>query len=68
MVGITSISVTNYFSKDSCPTFSACSRLSRTNIPEPSPMTKPLRSLSNGIEARVGSSVVERAVRLGNQQ
>ena len=26
-------------------------------------MTKPLRSLSNGIEARVGSSVVERAVR-----
>ena len=26
-------------------------------------MTKPLRSLSNGIEARLGSSVVERAVR-----
>ena len=26
-------------------------------------MTNPLRSLSNGIEARVGSSVVERAVK-----
>ena len=26
-------------------------------------MTNPLRSLSNGMEARLGSSVVERAVR-----
>ena len=45
------------------PRFSACSKLSSTNIPDPSPITNPFRSLSNGIEARVGSSVVERAVR-----
>ena len=34
-----------------------------TRTPAPSPITKPLRSLSNGIEERSGSSVVERAVR-----
>ena len=45
------------------PRFSACSKLSSTNIPAPSPITNPFRSLSNGIEARVGSSVVERAVK-----
>ena len=45
------------------PRFWACSKLSITRTPAPSPITKPLRSLSNGIDERSGSSVVESAVR-----
>ena len=45
------------------PRFWACSKLSTTRTPAPSPITKPLRSLSNGIDERSGSSVVESAVR-----
>ena len=46
------------------PRACACSKLSRTKIPEPSPNTKPERSLSKGIEARLGSVSVVKAVKL----
>ena len=38
------------------PRACACSRLSKTNAPAPSPITKPSRSLSKGREAVFGSS------------
>ena len=44
------------------PLFKACSSSSSTTTPAPSPMTKPFLSLSNGIEALLGSVDVERAV------
>ena len=39
------------------PRFLACSRLSTTRIPAPSPITNPSRPLSKGRLARVGSSL-----------
>jgi hypothetical protein len=39
------------------PRFLACSMSSRTNITEPSPMTNPSRSMSNGRQAFSGSSL-----------
>ena len=39
------------------PRASACSRLSRTTTPAPSPMTKPSRPASNGRDALVGLSL-----------
>ena len=46
------------------PLSKACSSSSRTTIPAPSPITKPLRFLSNGIDACVLSVVFVNAVRL----
>ena len=48
------------------PLFLACSSSSKTTIPAPSPITKPARSLSNGMDARKGSEDVLNAVRLVN--
>mmetsp|Transcript_42877 Transcript_42877/g.99616 ORF Transcript_42877/g.99616 Transcript_42877/m.99616 type:complete len:211 (+) Transcript_42877:622-1254(+) len=39
------------------PLFSACSKVSRTSTPAPSPITKPARSMSNGLDPLVGSSL-----------
>ena len=45
------------------PRACACSNDSTTTIPAPSPITKPLLSLSNGIEALIGSSLNVNAVK-----
>ena len=44
----------------------ACSSSSRTTTPAPSPRTNPSLSLSNGLDAFIGSVEVESAVRLVN--
>ena len=48
------------------PRFFACSNSSITRIPAPSPITKPLRLMSNGIEAFIGSVDNDNAVMLVN--
>ena len=48
------------------PRFIACSYSSNTTTPAPSPITNPLLSLSNGIEALKGFSCVESAVSAEN--
>jgi len=52
--------------KISAPLACACSRLSKTTIPDPSPMTNPSLSLSNGIDALFGSSDPLKAVNAAN--
>ena len=44
------------------PLFLACSKLSITNIPAPSPITNPPLSLSNGIDALVLFLLVDNAL------
>ena len=51
----------------SAPLACACSRLSKTTIPDPSPMTNPSLSLSNGMDALFGSSDPLKAVNAANQ-
>ncbi len=48
------------------PLAMACSRDSSTTTPAPSPITKPLLSLSNGMEALLGSVDVVSAVKALN--
>ena len=48
------------------PLFFACSNSSKITIPAPSPITNPLRSLSNGIDALFLSVLLVKAVKFVN--